>query len=395
MASDTRGHGGPPSGKASDPALVKVLGERLGRAGFVAPRAETVVIDLAGDPPLGRSASAIAVEEAERVVAGAGAALLAARARRAIVAVRTTTAERAVRAACESLGSADGHSAIEVLEVPPLWPSLGLERDLGLDPAWTWVLDGETLLDLEAAALGRERAPLRVTVAGAVRRPQVVAWRGTSTVDPKSSTVSRPTVETLVAAAGGSDAATGPAWVALDGGATGGRLVERTAPVHSSLLLVLPVEHPLVARARTSVSDWLRRAASACEGCRACSDACPVALHGGRLAPHEVIATLTSGRDDGVRLAEAAACLGCGVCDVVCPGALSPTALLGAVRGRLPELPDRASEARRPVLAHPAPPAHPDRPGRRLSIELVLLRTGLAAYDRALPQPGADDARAS
>lgn len=396
MPIESAGVRGPVSGAGQD--AEQVVRERLDRAGFAAHRAETVVIDLAGDPPLGRSANAIAVEDAERVVAGAGAALVATRGRRAIVAVRTMAAERAVRATCERLGGAEGRSALEVIQVPPLWPSLGLAWDLGLDPAWTWVLDGEALLDLEAAALGRERAPRRVTVAGVVRRPGVVAWRGApSTSETSVSSGAGPTVETLVAASGGSDDETGPAWEALDGGAPGGRLVGRSDPVRTSLLLVLPVEHPLVARARTSVGDWLRRAASACEGCRACSDACPVALSGGRLAPHEVIATLVSGRDDGVRLAEAAACLGCGVCDVVCPGALSPATLLGAVRDRLSGVSEREGEGgkgRQGVTCpvQPAHQAHPDRTGRRLSIDLLLLRTGLAAYDRALPQSGTDAA---
>ncbi|HEX2572839.1 MAG TPA: 4Fe-4S dicluster domain-containing protein [Polyangia bacterium] len=387
MATEPAGYRGSSKGAGPGPGkdLAEVLRERLGRAGLAVPRAETVVIDLAGDPPLGRSASTIAVEDAERVVAGAGAALVAARAQRAIVAVRTMAAERAVRAARDRLGGAEGRSAVEVILMPPLWPSLGLAWDLELDPAWTWLLDGEALLDVESAALARERAPWRVTVAGVVRRPGVVAWRGA----PPTSSTGGPTVETLVAATGGSEVETGPAWVALDGGAPGGRLVGRSEPVRSSLLLVLPMEHPLVARARIPVGDWLRRAASACEGCRACSDACPVALAGGRLAPHEVIATLITGRDDGVRLAEAAACLGCGVCDIVCPGALSPATLLGAVRGRLPVMSHPAARAR---PAHGSPQAHPDRMSRRLSIDLLLLRTGLTAYDRALPQPGTDAA---
>ena len=157
MAIESAGARGLVNGAGQDPG--QVLRERLGRAGFATPRAETVVIDLAGDPPLGRSAIAIAVEEAERVVAGAGAALVVARAGRAIVAVRTVAAERAVRDACERLGGTEGRSAIEVIRMPPLWPSLGLAWDLGLDPAWTWVLDGEALLDLESAALGPGTRP--------------------------------------------------------------------------------------------------------------------------------------------------------------------------------------------------------------------------------------------
>ena len=116
------------------------------------------------------------------------------------------------------------------------------------------------------------------------------------------------TVGEAVERAGG---ATEAGWVALDGGAMGGKVVGEDEVVRTPLLLVLAARHPLVARARTSLSDWLKRAASACEGCRACSEVCPVGLEGGRLEPHEVIWTLVSGRDDGTRLA-AAGCMGSG-----------------------------------------------------------------------------------
>jgi Na+-translocating ferredoxin:NAD+ oxidoreductase RnfC subunit len=122
---------------------------------------------------------------------------------------------------------------------------------------------------------------------------------------------------------------------------------------------VLPARHEWVRRLRTSIGDWLWRAASACEGCRACSDACPVGL-----AAHQLVATLATGRDDGTAPAAFAACLGCGVCDAACPSSLSPRALATAVRQRLP------------------PSTVPVE--RRVGIDraLLTLRLGLAQYDR-------------
>src|SRR5581483_4481785 len=124
----------------------------------------------------------------------------------------------------------------------------------------------------ELLRAARPDAPRFVTVAGAVARPSVLAVRAEATVDE------------LVAQAGG---ATDDAWVALERG---------------SLLLVLPAAHEQVRRARTPIADWLVRAASACEGCRQCSEACPPALGGAPLRPHEVIWTLATLRDDGVDL---------------------------------------------------------------------------------------------
>ena len=325
--------------------------ERLAAAGIAAPlHADAVLIDLADDPPLGMSARAIAEEEAERVVAAVGAAMLATRAVRGVIAVRERSAERAIQRALDTLdaGARSAKRAVAVVRVADVWPSIGIDRDLGL--AGSWVLDGERALDLEAAAFVRPRAARRITVAGSVHRPSVV--------------LGSPTVAEAVEAAGG---ALDLGWVALDGGALGGRLADPDETIRSPLLLVLPATHALVARARTSVSDWLRRAASACEGCRACSDVCPVLLDGGALVPHEAILTLVSGRDDGTRLAAAASCESCGVCDSVCPSALSPFALVGAVKARLPST----------VAAAPRGPSHPDRRGRRMSVDLLRLRLGL------------------
>jgi Fe-S oxidoreductase len=47
------------------------------------------------------------------------------------------------------------------------------------------------------------------------------------------------------------------------------------------------------------------------------------------------VATLATGRDDGVAPAEMARCTGCGLCDALCPAALSPRALAVDVRERL------------------------------------------------------------
>jgi Na+-translocating ferredoxin:NAD+ oxidoreductase RnfC subunit len=167
----------------------------------------------------------------------------------------------------------------------------------------------------------------------------------------------------LVARAGG---ALDDDWVPIAGGAPAGRVVTREATLAEagapSVVLVLPARHALVRRLRTTVGDWLWRAASACEGCRACGDACPSGL-----ATHALVATLATGRDDGVATAAFAACTGCGVCDAACPAALSPRALAVDVRDR---------------LAHggvTAPAA-----ARRAGIDraLLTLRLGLAVYDR-------------
>ncbi len=323
---------------------------RLAAAGVVVPRAESVVVDFASDPPLSRSLSTTAIEEAARIVEGAGAAMLASRARRSVIAVRDAAAHKAIASALKAAGA----KTLTVTRAPDVWPTVGLDRDL--DCKYAWILDGERLLDVEAAALGRSRAARRVTVAGHVAKPGVFALQ------------QERTVEELVAAAGGATVEA-DAWVALDGGAYGGAIADREATVRSALLLVVPASHHLIARARLPIADHLRRAASACEGCRACTEACPVALDGIALQPHGIVASLVVGTDRGTGSAAAAACVGCGVCDAACPGGLSPSVLMGALRARL------GTEGLSDVRKRGEP--HPDRAGRRMSLELLVMRAGL------------------
>src|SRR5205823_3210137 len=97
--------------------------------------------------------------EAGRIVDALGAAMVAARARRGVVAVRDAAAQQAL----EEARAVAGATAVRVARVPDAWPQVGLDRDLGCADAW--VLSGERLLDLDAAAFDRPRAPRRVTVA--------------------------------------------------------------------------------------------------------------------------------------------------------------------------------------------------------------------------------------
>lgn len=334
---------------------VAILRARLEAAGIQLPQAETVLVDLAGDPPLGASLRTIAVEEAERVVAGAGAAFVAAAARRVVIAVRDAASQQAIAQAAARLGAV----AIEVERVPEVWPTVGIDRDLGCH--YPVILDGEALLDLEAAAYAHERAPRRVTVVGHVARPGVIAMQHRAA--PES-------VEALVLRAGGATV-DADAWVALDGGAYGGVIANRESAPRSPIVLVLPADHALVLRARVTLSEHLVRAASACEGCRACTEACPVFLDGGALEPHAVVLSLALGAEASGAIAEASSCVACGVCNAACPGGLSPAALVTDVRARL-------SVAEPTPSPKPRGEPHPDRAGRRTSLDLLVLRAGLA-----------------
>jgi NAD-dependent dihydropyrimidine dehydrogenase PreA subunit len=216
------------------------------------------------------------------------------------------------------------------------------------------VLPASLLVAIADEARGRA-AMATVSVVGAVAAPAVVRVERTATMAE------------LVARAGG---ATEDDWVAIAGGAPAGRVVEREAMVGGeSVVLVLSARHALVRRLRTTVGDWLWRAASACEGCRACGDACPVGLE-----VHGLVTVLAGGRDGGVGAAAFVACSGCGVCDAACPAGLSPRALAVDVR-------ERFARGGVGVGKGMARRAGIDR-------ELLTLRLGLKGYDREVAVTG-------
>ncbi len=221
------------------------------------------------------------------------------------------------------------------------------------DPGEAELVDARVLV--AAAEAARGLPPLcYLTVAGAVGRPTVMAAQQDARVSE------------LVARAGGAEV---DDWVAIGGGAPAGRLPARDAFAREidGVLLILPAGHEVVRRLRTPVADWLMRAASACEGCRVCSDACPA------LAPHEIVWTLASGRDDGIAPVAALACTGCGLCDAMCPAVLSPRVLVTGVRDRLVAMGAQPGD-------RPPAPVHPAALG--LDVELLTARLGLAPYDK-------------
>jgi len=296
--------------------------------------------DCASDPPLGATQRALAAARADDVVYGLGAVALARGDRTLALAVADETARAALAAAIARVGA-----VVELVDVPDAWPAIAARDDDEVMPASLLV----AVRDEARGAL----ASATVSVVGAVAAPAVLQCALDTTMAE------------LAARAGG---ALDDDWVAIAGGAPAGRLVARDTTLAEagapSTVLLLPAGHAEVRRLRTTVADWLWRAASACEGCRACSDACPASL-----GAHALVATLATGRDDGTAPAAFVACTGCGVCDAACPARLSPRALAVDVRERL--LRAGAEAAGAATL----------RPG--IDRALLTLRLGLGPYDRA------------
>jgi Na+-translocating ferredoxin:NAD+ oxidoreductase RnfC subunit len=328
------------SGSAASDILV-----RAGRARIAArlDAVETVVGAVCESEPLFEAERVVAETMPDPVVRGLGAALVACGARRGILLVRSDwpaargALERAVRG-----------TAVEVHTVEPYFPADELAA-IEAGAAGARVVGARELVELDTAVRGKRVTTRWITIAGAVAEPRIVAVARGSRID---AVISDPLI---------------PDWIAIDG-ALRGRILDRDDVVDETTpgLLVLPKDHSLIRRRRHSLADELLRARSACIECHVCTDACPHALAGAPIAPHLALRSLAHRRG----FADAAACSGCGICDLVCPAGLHPRGLLLALRAESGAL-----------LEHPAAP-HPDRLGRRLGIQLIAERLGLAAYSR-------------
>jgi len=221
-------------------AQAVALRKRLADAGVALPpwidarpgRLRLVVGDLADDPPLSRTAVALAEGHGDWLLTGLGALQLAAAAPTAALHAPPGPALTALRRAAAG-------TRVAVYEALPAWPS---RPELDLPGAFgrAWVCP-PALLDRAAAAVSGA-APRRLcTVAGEVRVPAVLAREDSE--PPRS----------LIRRAGGAAA---PDWVAIAGGAPGGRLWEPDAPLPEEVALLLVLPASLLG---TGLFVWWRR----------------------------------------------------------------------------------------------------------------------------------------
>lgn len=172
-----------------------------------------------------------------------------------------------------------------------------------------------TLLNIHEATLGKPVILKHLTVAGEVKRPGVyIAPVGTALAE-------------VLYAAGG--ATVGDDFGVIEGGPMMGTVVESPdQPVTktTSGFIVLPKDHPLLARKGVSISNEFRRAVSVCCQCRLCTDMCPRWLLGHSLQPHIAMRSVHYGSEENHSvLSMAYLCCLCGVCETyACPMGLSP-----------------------------------------------------------------------
>ncbi len=241
----------------------------------------------------------------------------------------------------------------------------------GIPPEVGVVVDNvATLLNVRRAAQGIPVTTRPITVTGEVARPGVYeAPIGTSAAE-------------VIAAAGG---ALSRDVEVVEGGPMMGWLIPSLAqPVTktTSGYLVLPDDHPVVRTRRIDTRTEMRRATAGCCQCRICTDLCPRALLGHRIAPHLAMRAALSAWDVPPELeAMSFLCSQCGVCDQwSCPLGLSPRRIFAEYRGRCAARKATNPYRNRTQALDSQKWARPPKP--RLA-----LRLGLSSY--LLPHEGA------
>ncbi len=218
-----------------------------------------------------------------------------------------------------------------------------------------------------ALNLGRPVTDKYVTIAGEVKHPMTLRV-------PLGIPISE-----LIATAGG---VTREDVEYLSGGPMMGKPVSLSDVVTktTNAILVLPTDHPVIMNKHLNPKVNLARTMSVCCQCRSCTELCSRHVLGYPVEPHMVMRVLSNGgRGDLKALDGSLFCSGCGLCETYsCPQGLSPRLMIqqlkdaARAKGYRPE----AVEVDRNVS---------DADLKKISVERLTARTGLAKYDVPAP----------
>ena len=353
-----------------------------GGAGFpthvkVGARAEYVIANGAECEPLLRVDQQLMISRASELVmglellseeVGATRSIIALKKKYqgAIDALRTEIARRHSRVELFLLGGyyPAGDEHVLLYDVTGrLVPEGGIPMDVGV------VVDNVgTLINIYQASRGIPVTHRFLTVTGEVKNPV---------------TVSVPVgafVEDVIEIAGGT---TVDEYKILDGGPIMGAFSSGYVSKKTTGLIVLPEDHKQVLYKQRSIEIDVKRAAWACDQCRACTDMCPRYLLGHRIEPHIIMRLVGQQRADAIPpedLAKAYLCCQCGLCGMyACPTTISPDKVIAALMAAMKE---KAVE--KTLLSDEFEP-HPIREGRKIPVSRISRRIDVLRYDHDAP----------
>jgi Na+-translocating ferredoxin:NAD+ oxidoreductase RnfC subunit len=346
----------------------------------VAAKAEYVIANGAECEPLMHKDAELMAAHAEDLITGMSAVMEAVGATTGIIGIKAKNAE-AVKALTEAseatpiglhiLGDfyPSGDEFVLVYEATGrLIPPAGIPLDVG-----AVVLNVESLCNIAAALQGAPVTHKWLTVTGAVPRPY-------SCRVPVGVTFRQ-----LVDAAGGAQASDPAVMV---GGAMMGRLthdLDECVTKTTGGIIVLPGDHPLVARLGKSEPAMHRIGKSTCDQCSYCTELCPRYLLGYKIEPHKVMRSLLfdiTGQDGWNQWGQL--CCECGLCTLyACPEDLFPREACQRVKQEFLKM---DPTDRPPFLGKEDPvTAHPMYESRRIPVKQLIRRLGLVDYDHPAP----------
>jgi len=340
-------------------------------------RADTVVANYAECEPLVASDSAVVSRDPERMLEGLALMRGAVGAAKAVVALKRKRKEQLT--VLEELSRKRGDFTLHLLDdVYPAGDEHLLVEEVtgrvvpqgGIPPQVSVVVSNVTTLWRVALSNeGRAFTERYVTVVGEVKRP------GTLLVPIGTS------VRTLIEACGG--ALVRPFVVVMGGPMMGDITEDEEAPVRktTTAVIVLPVDSGLLRRRRVKLSFSVRRAMASCMQCMDCTLLCPRYLLGHQLFPHRTMRSVAFWMEAAEEeLACSSLCCECGLCGhFVCPMELSPVIIYQAIKQ------DLARKGAKLKVRNEATAPLPERRGRRVPVERLAARFGLAKYEGQLP----------
>ncbi|MDO5713157.1 MAG: 4Fe-4S dicluster domain-containing protein [Tissierellia bacterium] len=145
-------------------------------------------------------------------------------------------------------------------------------------------------------------------------------------------------------------------------------------------LIVLPMDHPLIARRRQTLKQIQNQTASACIQCDFCTELCPRYLKGHPLHPHEVMKAFGFGDMTHPKLPQASLCCECGICELYsCPMGLSPRIVNAEVKKIMRK--EGITKNFTPL------PVHPMEEVRKLPTDVLMKKIQIEQYDQHEPLP--------
>ncbi len=172
-------------------------------------------------------------------------------------------------------------------------------------------------------------------------------------------------------------------WAALLNGAMMGQLVDdldRPVTKTTGGLIVLPADHPLIARYRRGARAVDRIGRAACDQCSFCTELCPRYLLGHPIEPHKAMRALGFAPDKDAWIAGSTYCCECNLCSLYsCPEDLDPRDVCVSQKPLARERGLGWRGAPQEIEAHPL------IDGRRVPMQRLIRRLGLAEFHNVGP----------